>query len=48
MNMKIMRKFAGILVVSDVIGTSLHAQERNDVIQAYNEGAKSMQTDPLH
>ncbi len=45
MNMKIMRKFAGILVVSAVIGTSLHAQERNDVIQAYNEGAKSMQTD---
>jgi len=24
---------------------SLSAQERNDVIQVYNEGAKSMQTD---
>ena len=45
MNMKVIRKVAGILVVSAIIGTSLHAQERNDVIQAYNEGAKSMQTD---
>lgn len=40
-----MRKTAGILVVSAIIGTSLHAQDRNDVIKAYNEGAKSAQTD---
>jgi tetratricopeptide (TPR) repeat protein len=43
--MKFMRKTAGILVVSAIIGTSLHAQDRNDVIKAYNEGAKSAQTD---
>ncbi len=37
---------AGLLVVSAVIGTNLGAQVgRNDVITAYNEGAKAMQTD---
>ena len=41
-----MRKCAGILVISAIISSSLHAQDRNDVIKAYNEGAKSMQTDP--
>jgi hypothetical protein len=45
MNMKAMKKVAGILVASALIGTNLNAQERNDVIKAYNEGAKSMQTD---
>lgn len=45
MNMKVMRKIAGILIVSFIIGTNLNAQERNDVIKFYNEGAKSMQTD---
>lgn len=45
MKMKIMRKIARILVASVIIGTNLSAQERNDVIKAYNEGAKSMQTD---
>jgi tetratricopeptide (TPR) repeat protein len=45
MNMKIMRKIAWIMVVSAIIGTSLSAQERNDVIKVYNEGAKSIQTD---
>jgi tetratricopeptide (TPR) repeat protein len=45
MNMKIIRKIAWILVVSAIIGTNLSAQERNDVIKVYNEGAKSMQTD---
>lgn len=43
--MKVMKLFAGIVVISAIIGTNLKAQERNDVIQAYNEGAKSMQTD---
>jgi len=46
MNMKIMRKIAVLLVVSAFIGTILNAQERNDVIKSYNEGAKAMQTDP--
>ena len=45
MNMKIMRKIAGIIIVSTIIGANLNAQTRNDVIDAYNEGAKTMQTD---
>ena len=45
MKMKIMRKIAGILIVSAIIGANLNAQTRNDVINAYNEGAKTMQTD---
>jgi len=45
MNMKVIRKIAGILVVSAIIGTNLNAQERNDVIRVYNEGVKSIQTD---
>ena len=45
MNMKLTRKFAWILVVSFITGTNLEAQERNDVIKAYNEGAKAIQTD---
>jgi len=45
MNMKIMRKVAGIIIISAIIGTKLNAQDRNDVIKFYNEGAKSMQTD---
>lgn len=43
--MKRVSKIAGILVVSAIIGTNLHAQERNDVIKVYNEGAKLMLTD---
>jgi tetratricopeptide (TPR) repeat protein len=43
--MKIMRKIAWILIIAAIIGTNLSAQERNDVIKVYNEGAKSMQTD---
>lgn len=46
MNMKRMRIIAVVLVVSAFIGTNLNAQERNDVIKFYNEGAKAMQTDP--
>ena len=45
MNMKIMRKIAGILIISAIIGANLNAQTRNDVINVYNEGAKAMQTD---
>jgi tetratricopeptide (TPR) repeat protein len=45
MNMKIMNKITGILILSAIIGANLNAQTRNDVINAYNEGAKAMQTD---
>jgi tetratricopeptide (TPR) repeat protein len=45
MNLKIMRKIAWILIASAIIGTNLRAQERNDVIKAYTEGAKTIQTD---
>ena len=45
MNMKIMTKIAAILIVSATTGVNLNAQTRTDVINAYNEGAKAMQTD---
>ncbi len=45
MNNKVLRKIAGILIITAAIVTDLNAQERNDVIKAYNEGAKAMQTD---
>lgn len=45
MEIKAMKKLTGVLVVAAVLGTNLYAQERNDVIKAYNEGAKAMQTD---
>ncbi len=40
-----MKKFAGIMIISGIIVSNLSAQERNDVIKYYNEGAKTMQTD---
>jgi tetratricopeptide (TPR) repeat protein len=43
--MKIISKFAGIMILSAITVTSLGAQDRNDVIKVYNEGAKLMQTD---
>ncbi len=45
MKMKLTKKIAGILVIAAAISSTLKAQERNDVIQAYNEGAKATQTD---
>jgi hypothetical protein len=45
MNMKIMRNMAGIMILIAVTGANLSAQDRNDVITVYNEGAKSMQND---
>ena len=45
MNIKGIKKFAVILMVSAVLNVTLNAQERNDVIRAYNEGAKAIQTD---
>jgi len=41
-----MSKIAGTLVVIVLAVTGLNAQERNDVIKAYNDGAKAVQTDP--
>ena len=45
MNRKILSNTVTILISSVILCASLNAQERNDVIQAYNEGAKLMQTD---
>lgn len=45
MKMNIMKLIAGMIVVSALFGVSLNAQDRNDVITHYNEGAKAMQTD---
>jgi tetratricopeptide (TPR) repeat protein len=45
MKMKVMRRIAWILIISAIVGSTLNAQELNDVITAYNEGAKAMQTD---
>lgn len=45
MRMKSIRKIFGILFVTAIIGSSLHAQDRNEVVKAYNEGVKTMQTD---
>jgi tetratricopeptide (TPR) repeat protein len=44
--MKIMRKSIWILLVFAFIGTTIYAQDRNEVIKYYNDGAKAMQTDP--
>jgi tetratricopeptide (TPR) repeat protein len=43
--MKITQKFAGIMILSALIGSNLSAQDRNDVINVYNEGAKAIQSD---
>jgi tetratricopeptide (TPR) repeat protein len=45
MEMKIMRKIAGVIILSIITGANLSGQTRNDVINVYNEGAKAMQTD---
>lgn len=46
MDVKRLSKIAGILVIFVLAGTRINAQERNDVIKSYNEGAKAVQTDP--
>jgi hypothetical protein len=46
MTAQLLRKVAGILVVSALMVFVAGAQDLNQVIQAYNEGAKAMQTDP--
>jgi len=45
MKMKLNRMIAGLVVVSAFVGVSLNAQDRNEVISVYNEGAKAIQTD---
>jgi len=45
MNIKVMSNFTAILVAFVISLTNLNAQVRNDVINVYNEGAKSIQTD---
>jgi tetratricopeptide (TPR) repeat protein len=45
MSIGFIRKVTGVIVGSALIGANLQAQDRNEVIKAYNEGATSMQTD---
>jgi hypothetical protein len=45
MKKNIMKLIAGMIAVSALFGVSLSAQDRNEVIAVYNEGAKAMQTD---
>ncbi len=45
MNIRKTEKVAGIIILFLLISASLVAQERADVIKAYNEGAKAVQTD---
>ncbi len=40
-----MRKIVTILAVFVILGAKLDAQDRNDVVNAYNEGAKASKTD---
>ena len=43
--MKILGSIVFIAVIFTISSLSLNAQDRNEVIAAYNEGAKAMQTD---
>ncbi len=45
MTLNLLRKVAAILVVSGLMATVTNAQDRNEVIAAYNEGTKVLQTD---
>ena len=45
MKIEAMKMFGVILVLSAISITSVNGQDRNDVIKAYNEGAKAVQTD---
>lgn len=45
MTSQLLRKVAGVLVVSGLFLTVTNAQDRNEVIAAYNEGTKVLQTD---
>ncbi|HEX2922232.1 MAG TPA: hypothetical protein VHO50_13800 [Bacteroidales bacterium] len=41
----VLKKSAGILIISAFFSFSLYGQTRNEVLEAYNEGAKASQTD---
>jgi tetratricopeptide (TPR) repeat protein len=43
---RFLRKAATAIVLTALLAPAMSAQERNDVIKAYNEGAKAIQTDP--
>jgi len=45
MKMRSNRMIAGLIVVSAFASANLGAQDRNEVISVYNEGAKAIQTD---
>lgn len=45
MTAQLLRKVAGIFVVSALMVTAANSQDRNAVIQAFNDGAKASQTD---
>lgn len=45
MTAQLLRKVAGIFVASALMTTVAYSQDRNAVIQAFNEGAKASQTD---
>ncbi len=45
MKRKVLVTVAVILAVSAIMAANLNAQDRNDVIKAFNEGAKASQTD---
>jgi tetratricopeptide (TPR) repeat protein len=45
MTAQLLRKVAGIFIVSAFMATAANSQDRNAVIQAFNDGAKASQTD---
>ena len=45
MNCKMAKNLAGIIIASAISSTALFGQDRNEVINSYNDGAKAMQTD---
>ncbi len=45
MNIQLLRKATGILVIIVIISFSINGQTRSDVIKVYNEGAKATKTD---
>jgi tetratricopeptide (TPR) repeat protein len=47
MTSRLLRRISAALLASALFVTAMIAQDRNDVIKAYNEGAKASQTDPV-
>lgn len=45
MKSRVLRKISGFLVICSFFSITVSAQTRNDVVNAYNEGAKAAQTD---